>query len=340
MHSHINAGYYPTPGTNTPTNCNPVSTVQPRINISPTPYHPPGMYYSTTTINNLKSGPRQKTYDFQTNNNNKRFYEDTRIRPHAEIVVTPSSQNFNSEQNAMSNMPVAPDYFLQTPDVTYESWNYPNNPTAYPQFSHSAYKPNYPHRSPENERHGHNAKEHHSVHQTWMYSNYNPTDTDEGNFYYHKHLPVYIPNDHTNYPPYQHPDHRENNPETSDYGHNKRKDFFNRSDSHVQPSTGAHEDGFGYQSHPDNYDNNDQYFHEEDRPFQPPFYPADTQSTSTPSKINATGDGDDSSTGIQWKRKLLPTDQCGASLGERIFGGKSAALGAYPWIARIGYTRK
>jgi hypothetical protein len=44
--------------------------------------------------------------------------------------------------------------------------------------------------------------------------------------------------------------------------------------------------------------------------------------------------------GAEWKRKLLPTDECGVSLGERIVGGKNAALGQYPWIARIGYTRE
>jgi hypothetical protein len=37
---------------------------------------------------------------------------------------------------------------------------------------------------------------------------------------------------------------------------------------------------------------------------------------------------------------LLPTDECGVSLGERIVGGKNAALGQYPWIARIGYRRE
>jgi hypothetical protein len=300
------------------------------------------VFYRTTTVKDLKSEPRQKTYEVQPNNN-KRFYEDTHLRPHEDSLVTPSNKNFNSEHNTVSNMPVAPDYFLQTPGVTYDSaegQSDPINPTVYPQFSDFTYKPNYPHRSSESERGGHSPEKHHSSHQSGMHSNYNPTETDEGNFHYHKHLSDYIPNDYSTYPLYQHPHHRENHQTTSNYGYNERKDFFNPSDSHVQPSTGVHEDGFGYQTHPPNYHNNGQYFPGEDRPFQPPFHPGDAHITSTPSKMNDSEDGDKSSTATQWKRKLLPTDECGASLGERIVGGKNAALGAYPWIARIGYTRE
>ena len=343
MHRHTNTNYFPRSGTYPPKNCNPVSTVHPRINISPTPFHPPGVHYGTTTVNNLKSEPRHKTYAVQPNNNNKRFYEDSRLRPHDKSLVAAGNQNFNSEQNVMSNMPVVPDYFLQAPDVTYgrgESQNYPNNPTVYPQFSYSTYKPNYPHRSSEIGSHGHSAEEHNSGHQTGMDSNYNPTETNEDNFHYHKHLSKYIPKGYSNYPSYQHPHHRENNPSTSEYGQDRRKDFFNPSDFHLQPSTGIHEDGYVYQSHPHNYHNDDQYFHGEDHPFHPKFHPGDTQNTSTPPKTNDPGDGDNSSIASQWKRKLLPTDECGTSLGERIVGGKNAELGAYPWIARIGYTRE
>ena len=39
------------------------------------------------------------------------------------------------------------------------------------------------------------------------------------------------------------------------------------------------------------------------------------------------------------KRALLPSVECGVAPGERILGGKTAALGEYPWIARIGYLR-
>jgi len=324
-------------------NCNPISTVQPRTNISPTAFHPPGVHYRTTTVNNLKSEPIHKTYAIQPSNNDKRPYEDSRLRPHDKNLITAGNQNFNSEQNVMSDMPVAQDYFLQIPDVTYdsgESQRYPNSPTVYPQFGHSTYKPNYPQKSSEIGRPGHSAEERNSGHQTGMHSSYNPTETNEGNFHYHKHLSEYTPKGYSNYPLYQHPHHRENNPATSDYGHDSRKDFFNPSDFHVQPSTGAHEDGFGYQSHPHNHHNDDQYFHGEDRPFPHPFHPNDTQNTFTPSKMNDPGDGDKSYIATQWKRKLLPTDECGASLGERIVGGKNAALGAYPWIARIGYTRE
>lgn len=340
IHRHINADYLPTSGTLT--NCNPVSTVQPRINFSPTPYHPPGVYHLTTTAEDLKSEPRQKTYEVQPNNNN-RFYEDTRLSPHVNNAVRPSNQNFNSEQNAMSNTPVAADYFLQTPDVTYgsgEGQSYPNNPTVYAPFSHSTYKTNYPHRSSEGERHGQSADEYPSGYQTEMHSNYNPSETDERNFHNHKHPPGYVPNDYSNYPSYQHPHHRENHQTTSNYGHDERKEFFNPFYSYVQPSAGAHEDRFEYQFRPPDYENNGQYFHRKDRPFQPPFLPGDAQNTPTPSKMDDPGQGDKSSTATQWKRKLLPTDECGASLGERIVGGKNAALGAYPWIARIGYTRE
>jgi hypothetical protein len=65
------------------------------------------------------------------------------------------------------------------------------------------------------------------------------------------------------------------------------------------------------------------------------FYPNETENTSRRFEVS----GPDSA-GAEWKRKLLPTDQCGMSLGERIVGGKNAALGEYPWIARIGYTRE
>lgn len=341
MHRHINTDYFPRSGTYPPTNCNPASTVQPRINISPTPFHPPGVHYRTTIVNSLKSEPTHKTYEIQPNNDNKRLYEDSRLHPHDKSLVTAGNQNFNTEQNVMSNMPVVPDYFLQAPDVTYdngESQSYPNNPMVYPQFSHSTYKPNYPHRSSEIGRHGHKAEEHNSGHQ--MHSNYNPTETNEDNFHYYKHLSEYIPKDYSNNPFYQHPHHRENNPTTSDYGQDSRKDFFNPPDFHLQPSTGAHEDGYGHQSHPHNYHNDDQYFHGEHRPFYPTFHPGDTQTTSTPLKMNDPEDGDKSSIATHWKRKLLPTDECGASLGERIVGGKNAALGAYPWVARIGYTRE
>lgn len=35
---------------------------------------------------------------------------------------------------------------------------------------------------------------------------------------------------------------------------------------------------------------------------------------------------------------LLEHRRCGNSNSDRIIGGKNASLGAYPWIARIGYS--
>ncbi|XP_077260708.1 CLIP domain-containing serine protease B4-like [Temnothorax americanus] len=35
---------------------------------------------------------------------------------------------------------------------------------------------------------------------------------------------------------------------------------------------------------------------------------------------------------------LLEHNNCGNSNNDRIIGGKNASLGAYPWIARIGYN--
>jgi hypothetical protein len=37
---------------------------------------------------------------------------------------------------------------------------------------------------------------------------------------------------------------------------------------------------------------------------------------------------------------LFEHEKCGLSQADRIIGGRDAELGAYPWIARIGYTRK
>lgn len=36
--------------------------------------------------------------------------------------------------------------------------------------------------------------------------------------------------------------------------------------------------------------------------------------------------------------RLLNDSECGSSSADRIVGGKNASMGAYPWIARIGYT--
>lgn len=42
---------------------------------------------------------------------------------------------------------------------------------------------------------------------------------------------------------------------------------------------------------------------------------------------------------VEDRIKLLPTE-CGVTLEERIVGGQEASLGAFPWIARIGYNRE
>ena len=36
--------------------------------------------------------------------------------------------------------------------------------------------------------------------------------------------------------------------------------------------------------------------------------------------------------------KLFDKEICGTTNSDRIIGGKNASLGAYPWIAQIGYT--
>jgi hypothetical protein len=250
-------------------------------------------------------------------------------------------------------MPVTPDYFVKTQDgLTYTSENsqsYPNNPTKlYPQFSHSTSKPNYPHRSAptgywntetshgssETGRYGYSAEAHHSTHETGMNSNHNPIETEQGNVHHHRHPSHYVPNDYPNHPVYQQPDLLGNQPTIPNYG-------YDAPDSHLQPSAGAHDDGLELQPYPHNYHNNDQHFHEEDHAVQPPMlYPNETQSTSTRFEMSGSADSETDSAGAEWKRKLLPTDECGVSLGERIVGGKNAALGEYPWIARIGYTRE
>jgi hypothetical protein len=261
----------------------------------------------------------------------------------------------------MSNIPTTPNYFVKTnADSAYShegSQHYPNNPSElYPQFSHPISDPNYPHRyvpsgqwdrktpygSSESDPHGYSAEEHYSSHQTGMNSNYNPIATGEDSFYSHKHPSLYVTNGYSNHPTYQQSVPGENHPATPNFGYDPRKDTFNPSDSHTQPSVGAHQDEFGFQPYQHNHYIHDQHFHEENRPVQPPtVYPSDTQNTPpSPEMKNGPRDSDTGSAGTQWKRRLLPTDECGVSLGERIVGGKNATLGAYPWMARIGYTRE
>jgi hypothetical protein len=280
--------------------------------------------------------------------------------------VTPSTseqntQNINSRPNFVSNTPMIPNYFIKTQaDSAYSlegRQHYPNNPSElYPQFSHPIYKPNYPHtyvpsdhwggRTPygssEDDRYGYNAEEHYSSHETGMHPNYNPTATGADSFHSHKHPLLYATNSYSNYPIYQQSFPGENRPTTPDYGYGPRKDNFNPSGSHTQPSVGAHRDKSGFQPYQHKHNSHDQHFHQDNRPVQPPrFYPSDTQNTpERPEMKNGSDDSDAGSAGTQWKRRLLPTDECGASLGERIVGGKNAALGAYPWMARIGYTRE
>jgi hypothetical protein len=321
------------------------------------------VYYSLTTVRNLNSESRRKTYEgtgLPNNDDRNRFYQDTQFSPHEHNIVTPGSSvqnigNSDSEPKFISNMPVTPDYSLKTQDaLTYTNENsqsYQNNPTKlYPQFSHSTSKPNYPHRSPPPGywntetshdssvpgRHGYSAEEHRSTHETGMHSNYNPTEAVQDNVHHQKHPSRYVPNDYPNRPVYQKPDPSENQPTIPNYGHDPREDSFNAPGSHVQPSVQAHDDGLQLQLYPHNYNNNEQHLYEEDHAVQSPmFYPNETGNTSTGFEMR----GSDSA-GAEWKRKLLPTDECGMSLGERIVGGKNAALGQYPWIARIGYTRE
>jgi hypothetical protein len=308
------------------------------------------VYYSITTVRNLNSESRRKTYD-----DRNRFYQDTQFSPHENNIVTPGSSvqnigNSNSEPNFISNTPVTPDNSVKTQDsliyTNENSRSFQNNPTTlYPQSSHSTSKPNYPHRSPPPGywntetshdsslpgRHGYSAEEHRST-ETEMHSNYNPTEAIQGNVHQHKHPSRYVPNNYPN----QQPDPSENQPIIPNYGHDPRQDSFNAPESHVQPSVEAQDDGLQLQLYPHNYHNNEQDLHEEGHAVQSPmFYPNETENTFPSFEMS----GPDSAGG-EWKRKLLPTDECGMSLGERIVGGKNAALGQYPWIARIGYTRE
>jgi hypothetical protein len=320
------------------------------------------VYYRTTSTY-LNSASRRRT-DEQTGqaNNNNVFHQDARSGPQENSFATPSTsvqstQNMNSGPYFMSNVPTTPDYFVNTQaDSGYSSegsQHYTNDPSElYPQFSYSTSKPNYPqkyvpsghwdttmpHGSSESDQHGYTAEEHYSSHQAGMHSNYNPTATGEDNFHSNKHPSYY---DYSNNPVYQQSDAGESRPATPNYGHDPGKGMFNPPDSHVQPA-GVHQDESGYQSYPHKHNQHEQNFHEDGRPAQPPaFYPSDTQSTTSSSEMkNGPDDSDMGSTGTQGKRRLLPTDECGLSIGERIVGGKNAALGAYPWMARIGYTRE
>lgn len=40
------------------------------------------------------------------------------------------------------------------------------------------------------------------------------------------------------------------------------------------------------------------------------------------------------------RSRLLPDESCGLSVDERIIGGRDVQIGTYPWMARLGYTRK
>ncbi|XP_046401603.1 uncharacterized protein LOC124167663 [Ischnura elegans] len=68
------------------------------------------------------------------------------------------------------------------------------------------------------------------------------------------------------------------------------------------------------------------------------------RSSTTPSPLIP--GGDDSDVGSrraarEVKRRLLPeAGACGISVDERIVGGREANLGAFPWIARLGYQRR
>jgi hypothetical protein len=363
IHRHVDADYFPTSGTYPQSNCKPITTVEPRINLRTTPYHAPGVYYPTT-VRYLNSGSRRKPYEETSepiNSDNIRFNQGTQFDPHGNSFVTQSSsvqdvQNVNSKPNLMSKFPVTPDYFVRTQYVPNyngeDSQHYPDNITElYPHISHPISKPNYPNRSVplsqwstetphdsfESDRHGYSTKEYFSSHQTGMHSSNNPSESGKDHFQYHRHPS----HGYSNRPVYQ---QQPNHHETPDYGHVPERDFSYPFDSHAgqYPSDGAHQDGSGFQSNLHNYHNHDQHFQPKNRPFQPPgFYPSDTHPAPTsPEMKNGPGDSDNDTVGTPWKRRLLPTDGCGMPLGERIVGGKNAALGAYPWIARIGYTRE
>jgi hypothetical protein len=304
-----------------------------------------------TTVRNLNSASRRKTYEETGEPNDfNRFHQDSQFRPHEHNLVTPGSAvqnigNSDSEPSFMSNVPVTSDHSVKTQeDLTKSNENnqsYPSNSTKlYLQFSHSTSKPNYPHRSALpgyrnteiTGQRGYGVESHHSTHEAGTHSSYNPTETAQGNVHHRKLPSHYVPTGYPNHPVSQQTDPPANQPTIPNYGQHPREDSFNAPDSHVQPSAAAHDDGLEHQPYP----HNDQHLHEEDHAFQPPIsHQNETENTSIGFETSGPN-----SPGAEWKRKLLPTDECGVSLGERIVGGKNAALGQYPWIARIGYTRE
>ncbi|PSN45991.1 hypothetical protein C0J52_09757 [Blattella germanica] len=267
-------------------NFQPTTTVQQRINPSPTPFHTPGVYYNVASFRE-DTIPLDDSYipTSERNYYNKRFSHDSGF--HQEInYVTPrtfmhDSRRINSNPNIHSSVPMNtnmyPEFVMKTHDVPMmysnvnsnpSPGNFGNNPSAmYPKLSQPNYKPSSD-STPRQEQWNSKPETHNNPHV----GNNNPTY------------------------------------------------------SNFKPTT----DGY--------YSTN----HNVPKSSKPNITLNETQIEYNTSNIPLFSLRPDDSGGVvvgrEAKRKLLPTIECGVPPGERIVGGKTAQLGEYPWIVRIGYT--
>ncbi|XP_069688617.1 uncharacterized protein [Periplaneta americana] len=293
----LETSYFPTPtiypsGYNR--NCDqpqPMTTVQPRINPGPTPYHNPGVYYNTadfvqpTTPTYRLSSPfvLSSKADDEMGYPNNRFLQNTPFRPRSNDHVTESTflynaHNANSNPNFHSHMPVTPsifpDYVVKpetiSPPGYYNTENSHgfSNPNSFHHFNQPGSKPDFPNRpvSSANWNGGHQSSNfptgssvndpyHNSNPNVGTHTQYNPPDKDQGHFNY---------NHNTNYPFHNmHNDfgnldiHSQFQPDNNQPKHppNDTDSYENNYDSHSKPVE-TDRDEFGFQNHPHYHQHN------------------------------------------------------------------------------------